>query len=789
MRTLARTVPRAIAGTSALSFRVRPCLHPCHLFAFALGVAVLQRLPALPDAGMCLFLMAASGFLLCRYPRHGILPAFIFGIMFAAWTAGAVLSQRLALVESGSRGEITAEITDLPQRSQDQWQFEAKILGSTDFPALTGRRVKLAWYRTDAVLVPGNIHRFEVTLRTPNGVYNPGGFDAEKRALQKRWAAQGYVRHAISADGHRVTIDRIRDALSGQIRRQIGDTKARFVSALALGDTRLLEDADWEILRRTGITHLIAISGFHVGIVALSAAWLAFGFYRILPGLGLHLPQPKAAAWAAIAASWAYTAFAGFALPTVRTALMIAVFMGCRLLARRCTVIHAVALSMAAMLLWDPLSILAPGFWLSFGGVILLVAFMPRQSGSGIFQPFLRAQWVASLGLLPLSLGFFGQTTLVGPLVNLLAIPWISLVVVPLALLGCLFAGIPPIAEGCWNAAAALMQWLWMLLQWLQALPWSSRILPEAGLPALLLAMLGVCLFLLPRQIPGRRFGPLLMLPMLFPGTDQIPEGQLRVAMMDVGQGTSVLVRTRHHALLYDAGPGIPGGFSRGETTVLPALRALNVRRLHRVVISHGDNDHAGGLAALRSGIAIDRIDASWQALPKQVPHRECLAGSHWQWDGVEFTYLWPVSGFDGEDNDRSCVLSIKSGQRRILLAGDISSAAEARLLERYGHELEAEVILVPHHGSAGSSSDPFIAAVRPRIALVSSGFQNRFRHPRREVIARYDSHGAVTVNTVETGWAELAGTPTGWEWARRSRFDDRRYWLRPAPEPAVTGY
>lgn len=789
MRAFARTVPRAIAGTCGVSSRVQPRLHPFHLFAFALGVAVLQRMPALPDAGLCLFLMAVSGFLFFRYPRHGMLPAFFFGALFAAWTASGVLSQRLALSESGSRGEITAAITDLPQRRQDQWQFEAEVIDSADFPALAGRRVKLAWYRTNAVLVPGNIHRFEVTLRTPNGVYNPGGFDAEQRALQKRWAAQGYVRHAISAEGHRVTIDRIRDALSGQIRRQIGDRQARFVSALALGDTRLLDDADWEILRRTGITHLIAISGFHVGMVALSAAWLVLAVYRVLPTLGLRLPQPKAAAWAAIAAAWAYTAFAGFALPTVRTALMIAVFMSCRLLGRRCTVIHAVALSMTAMLLWDPLAILAPGFWLSFGGVLFLVAFMPGQSGSGMLRPFLQAQWVASLGLLPLSLGFFGQTTLVGPLVNLLAIPWISLVVVPLALLGCLFAGIAPIAEGFWHSAAALMQWLWVLLQWLQALPWSSRMLPEAGLPALLLAMFGVCLFLLPRQVPGRRLGLLLMLPILFPKPDVIPEGQLRVAMIDVGQGTSVLVRTHRHALLYDAGPGLPGGFSRGESTVLPALRALDVQRLHRVVISHGDNDHAGGLAAIRNGIRVDHIEASRQALPKEIPYRECLAGDHWQWDGVEFAYLWPVSRHAGGDNDRSCVLSVKSGQRRILLTGDISSAAETQLLERYGNELNAEIMLVPHHGSAGSSSDPFIAAVRPRIALISSGFQNRFRHPRREVVARYRSHGALTVNSVETGWAELAGTPTGWAWTHRSRFDDRRYWLRATPEDAVTGY
>ncbi|MFZ9364198.1 MAG: ComEC/Rec2 family competence protein, partial [Arenimonas sp.] len=361
------------------------------------------------------------------------------------WSAGMALAQRLPVAESGGRGQIIAEIRDLPQQDRDQWQFEAEVRQSEEFPSLVGRRIKLAWYRTQTQLKPGDVRHLDVTLRTPNGVYNPGGFDAEQRALQKRWAAQGYVREEIGHLGHRITIDRFRDSLSGQIRRQLGDPRARFVTALALGDTRLLQDEDWELLRITGITHLIAISGFHVGMVALAAGWLVFGLYRLWPAFALRLPQPLATAWAAMLAAGLYTAIAGFALPTVRTALMIAAFMACRLLGRHCSVIQAVALSMAVMLLWDPISILTPGFWLSFGGVLLLIAFMPRQDGQGILRPFLRAQWVASFGLLPLTVGFFGQSTLIGPAVNLLAIPWISLVVVPLALLGCVFSGFPAI--------------------------------------------------------------------------------------------------------------------------------------------------------------------------------------------------------------------------------------------------------------------------------------------------------------------------------------------------------
>lgn len=789
MRAFARACARSTPGTPEVTQRAQPYLRPVNLFAFALGVAVLQRLPSLPDMGLSLFLMVLSALLFLRYRRVAVLAAFLFGAAFAAWSSGIALNQRLPMSESGTRGQVIAEITDLPQRDGNQWQFEAKIHRSGDFPSLVGRRIKLGWYRTDTLLRSGDIRHLEVTLRTPNGVYNPGGFDAEQRALQKRWAAQGYVRKEIGHVGQKNTIDRFRDALSGQIRRQLGEVTARFVTALALGDTRLLQDADWEVLRLTGITHLIAISGFHVGMVAMAAVWAVLFFYRLWPSLALRWPQPTATAWMAMLAAGMYAAFAGFALPTVRTALMISVFMTCRLLGRHCTVTHAVALSMAVMLLWDPISILTPGFWLSFGGVLLLIAFMPSEGGQGIFRPFMRAQCVASLGLLPLTIGFFEQTTVIGPLVNLLAIPWISLIVVPLALLGCLFSGVPVIAELFWQAGAMLMQVFWILLQWLQTLPWSSRTIPESSMAAVVIGLVGACLLLMPGQVPGSRMGALLLLPMLFPKMDYVPEGQLRVAMMDVGQGTAVLVRTKRHTLLYDTGAGLPGGFSRGQTTVLPALRALGVRHLDKVVVSHGDNDHAGGLTAVRDGVAIDRIDASWRALPANVPHHECLAGQYWQWDSVQFMYVWPILRSNDNDNDQSCVLWIRGAGRSLLLTGDISAEAEAQMLAHYGDWLRAEVLLVPHHGSAGSSSEAFIAAMKPRIALISSGFQNRFRHPRPDVLERYRNAGVHTVNTVDTGWAELAGTPEGWLWSRRTRLDDRRYWLRTPQEPSVNGY
>lgn len=766
-----------------MSFRAHrpsPC-RPTVLFAFAAGVALLQLLPALPDIPFGLFLLPALAVLL-RFPRLAVPAAVLCGLAFAGLSADGTLARRLPLQDSGGRGQALVRIVDLPRLGEDGWQFDAEIVESADFPRLHGERVKLAWYRTPERLASGDVWRFELLLRTPNGVRNPGGFDAELRALQKRWAAQGYVRGQARRVGNDGGNDALRERLSQRIAAALPGRDARFVRAFALGDTRFLQEDDWEVLRRTGITHLIAISGFHVGIVALFAIYGVSGLYRLFPALGLRLPRPMASTVAAVIAAGGYTALAGFAVPTVRTALMIAVFMAHRLLHRTGTVTQAVAMSMAAILLWDPFALLASGFWLSFGGVLALVAFMPRAE-AGLLTPFLRAQWICTLALLPLTLAFFGQVSLISPAVNLLAIPLISLVIVPLALIGCAFAFLPGLAAAFWGLSAWLMALFWQGLLWLQQWPGTAVFLPEAGLAAVLAAMLGAGLCLLPAGVPGRWLGLPLMLPLLYPALPDIHPQTVRVAMIDVGQGLSVLVRTRTHALLYDTGAGREKGFNRGESTVLPALRALGVGRLDKIVISHGDNDHAGGLSAIRNGIAVGRVEASGDAVSP------CRAGASWQWDGVRFSYLWPESAVAGSDNDASCVLRIEAGARTLLLTGDIGERAESALVERHGDGLRAELMTVPHHGSATSSTAEFLDAVHPQWALASSGFQNRFRHPRAEVVARYRERGATVLNSAAEGWVELAGGPDGWRLQRREREQARRYWSRPVPPEARDGH
>lgn len=759
---------------------------PSTLFAFCLGAACLQLSPALPHLEIGIFLLLSAAAVILRWQVATLPAALLMGVAFAAVAADLHLRRQLPMDGSGRSGEVIAEISGLPERDGRDWRFEARVRASADFPMLPSRTVRLTWYRSAARLRPGDLWRMQVKLRVPNGTRNPGGFDAEKRAFEKHWVAQGYVRAGEAVQiGSLFSIDRIRDHLSQKMALALGPERARFVQSLAIGDTRNLTDGDWDMLRRTGITHLIAISGFHVGIVALAGAWLVFGLYRVLPGLGLMLARPQAMALAAIAAAWLYAGIAGFAVPTVRTALMIGVFMTCRLLMRQVTVVHTVAVSMVVMVCFDTLALLSPGFWLSYGGVLLLLLFMPRSAEQGLLRPFLRAQWVCTLGLLPLTVAFFGQTTLIGPMVNLLAIPWISMAVVPLALLGSVFAGMPAISGAIWQMAAWLMEVLWRIVVWAGQSPVAARFVPEPSMVSVLAAVLAALMLLMPKNLPGKWLGVLLFFPLLWPKLPDVPHGSFHIAMIDVGQGLSVLVTTRQHALLYDAGAGRAGGYSQGGSVIVPALRAKGLERLDVVVVSHGDSDHAGGLPAVRESIAIASLQASEGALPGH--YRRCRAGSAWTWDGVEFRYLWPDVGLMDDDNDRSCVLQIGTGSHRVLLTGDISTKVESLLAETHASALQSDVLFAPHHGSKSSSSAAFIDLVDPDVVLISSGFQNRFRHPNEQVLRRYQERGADVVNSADNGWAELAVSPDGWSWRHRERIDRMRYWQRSVTEVAVS--
>ncbi len=720
------------------------------------GIGACLLLPGLLPWLLLVVLFAVGFGCWLRVDRLRVLGAMLCGFGLAGLHASATLAAQLPTAMEHSEVIVEGRIVELPQSEPRRTRFRFRVDRSSSQPAaLRGKLLQLAWYdQNPAVrdLQAGTRWRLTLKLRAPRGLRNPGGFDSEKYALAQRVAATGYVRdtslarHLSAPRG----IDAWRDAMSQRIASSIPQASSRFIRALALGDTRDLDDTDWEILRATGLTHLIAISGFHVGLVAGFFALLASALWRLVPSLARRLPRPHASAMAALIGASGYAAVAGFALPTVRTVLMIAVIVVARLWRRPQRASESLALAAIVLLVIDPLALLAPGFWLSFVGVGWLLWCLPHGS-QNVLKDFLSAQGVATLGLLPLTVVLFGQASLAGPLANLVAVPWWSLVVVPLSLIGTSLDALHVGWGGwSWQLAAQAFDLTWPLFDRLGSSGIALWWLPEARRFALPLALLGTFWLLLPRGVPGKPLAMLLWLPLLWPQRDLPKRGEVEIVVIDVGQGLSVLVRTTTHALLYDMGPAVKDGFDAGERAVIPALHALGVRGIDAAVVSHGDNDHAGGFDAVRRMFPINTVLAP-AGSPTVATHR-CIAGNTWRWDGVTFRFLHPPPHFPYLKNESSCVLRIETAHGAALLTGDIGDVVERDLVRLDTRDVQADVVLMAHHGSGGSSDADFVTATGARYAIASAGYGNRFRHPKAEVVSRWQRAGAKAISTLDQG-------------------------------------
>lgn len=739
---------------------------------FLAGICMAILAPALPPVWLRWVALSAGVLLWLATPRWCWLGALLAGFGWTCLHAGWGLDQQLAAHREAQEITVTGVVSSLPQHEVRRTRFQLRLDVGADLPAeLRGHTLQVSWYDDFGATEPGprmQVHagerwRLNLRLRAPRGLVNPGGFDAEKHALAQGIAANGVVRPSPAPQRLEAAagLGAWRERMAARIAAQVPAASSRYVQALALGDTRGLGEGDWQVLRATGLTHLIAISGFHVGMVALCAAWLVAGIWRLLPWCGRYCPRPQAVAIGALFGATAYAAVAGFGLPTVRTVLMVAVVVLARLGRRPVDVAGALALAALVVLWLAPLSVLSAGFWLSFAGVAWLLWCLPERAHW--LRSFLSAQRVATLGLLPLTVMLFGQASAIGPLANLVAIPWWSLVVVPLALIGtaleAIYSGAGVLA---WRASAWCFDLSWPLFQMLGSARYSLWWLPEPVWFALPLALLAAVWLLLPAGVPGKCLAVLLWLPLCLPWRDRPRAGEFELVTLDVGQGLAVLLRTRHHTLLFDTGPAVADGFDAGERVVVPALRALGVLRLDRVVISHGDHDHAGGLGAVRSVLPPAEVLMPPGLALSAGAAAACEAGQGWQWDGVLFEFLHPTQGFPYLGNESSCVLRVQGTYGAALLTGDIGQVIEQRLLKQMPAKLRAEVVLVAHHGSGGSSSHAFVAATDARLALISSGHGNRFGHPRYDVVARWQRSGAEVLTTAGSGalqvWLGKAG-------------------------------
>lgn len=752
-----------------------PLATPSVALALLAGAGGALALPEVAPRGIAVAVMvlgAVAGWRLARARWTG---ALLLGFGLASLHAAHALAIQLPSTPVKQDAWLTGQVAELPRVEPRRTAFAFEV-DDGDGP-VAGRTIRLSWYGArDApppVVHAGERWRFRVRMRAPRALRNPGAPDGEMHAFADRVAAVGYVR-AGERLGVATGLQGWRDAASARIAAAVPGPGSRFVRALALGDTRFLADGDWTVLRADGLTHLIAISGFHVGMVAGVAAFVVRLLWWTWPGLGRRVPARVVAALAGTAAAAGYAAASGFSLPTVRTLLMIAVVALAQCVRRTLPATQVLATAAIAMLLVDPLAMLSAGFWLSFGGVCWLLWCMPR-GGSSALRDLVRAQGVATVGLLPLTVVLFGQASLAGPVANLVAVPWWSLVVAPLSVAGVGLDAIHPAAGAAlWRLAAWCFDAAWPLFARLASTPLSLWYLPEASPAAVLLALAAAAWWLMPRGTPGKLLASVLWLPLLWPDTHAPAAGEVELTAVDVGQGLSVLVRTRSHALLYDMGPAVPDGFDAGERSVVPVLHARGLARLERLVVSHADLDHVGGLDAVRREIPAGGLQApAGSGVDGATP---CVAGEAWRWDGVRFVFLHPPPAFPYLANDASCVLRIEAAHGSVLLTGDISAIVEQRLLAEDPAGVRADVVFVAHHGSRHSSDEAFVRATGAREAVFSTGHANRFRHPNGQVVERWRAAGARTWNTADTGALTLRSGAAGFEVvAERERH--RRLW------------
>ncbi|MGF6772847.1 competence protein ComEC [Paraburkholderia sp. GAS199] len=873
---------------------------------FALGVIVLQRQAVLPGwagwsaltLGLFIALAVSAWSLVCGSPpvsAAGVAPAAqrgkrfwlaLFGRLstarvrlvvgwtalcfaaacagfgYAAWRAQVRLATSLPVAWEGRDLDVSGSIKSLPSRDDEgaHFLFEVDSVDSIDPADRRGvafpRVIQLAWIDADRPpprLEPGARWKLSVRLKRPHGNANFGVRDSEVSLLARNVRATGYVSapaHATRLRGYAgglgVMVNGWRDALRERIDSVLADAPHRgIVVALAVGAQDEVSAADWLLMRATGTSHLVAISGLHIGFAAGLAGWLAGALWRRSGFVGrnwpLLLPAPIVSVSAGALFAALHAALAGFNVPAQRALWMAGVLALAFVSGRNLPRSVVLAWALGLVLLLDPWAVLSAGFWLSFCAVAAILFAMSGQPrvqdhaqrgeqrhGDNPHGRFARmktallhgllvtkerlrgaaqVQFAVTIALAPLTVYWFAQVPLIGPLANAFAIPWVSVLVTPAVLAGVALPA--PVDAYAFHLAHRLLDSLCMGLQTLAGPAWAVWRLPQPGGWTLAAAALGVGWMLAPRGWPLRWAAPFTWLPLLLPASPGPQHGSVRLTALDIGQGSSVLVETAHHSLLFDAGPG-PESTHAGERIVVPFLQAHGVTALDTLVISHADSDHSGGAPAVLESIDVRQLlaalapsNALWdEARRRKAETLPCAAGQRWQWDGVEFAMLWPDAGpLQGKPNAHCCVLRVSvmeapasaapdqtrgspASRTAALLAADIEAPVERVLIARDREALRAQVLVVPHHGSKTSSTEPFLDSIEPLIALFQVGYRNRFHHPNAGVFERYkarqielarsDTDGAVRVD-MEPGARNGSGAVLTLE---RYRDTQRRYWM-----------
>lgn len=744
---------------------------------FLSGNVLVQQFSVLP-AGYCLLLVMLSAGLLIKLKQFRV--AFVpLGFVWATLTAHQYLAQRLPAELEGLELTVAGVVADLPKADTNRCRFDFKL---EDGPPGVPELVRLSWYHSEQCVKAGQHWRFKVKLKRVHSVYNPGGLDYERVLFAEGIGATGYIRDSAAAvllsQAGWWSLDALRQTIADRLASQwpAQPQITAMLKALTIGDGSGISAADWEVFRKTGTIHLMVISGSHIGLIA---GLIYFSALKLWAWSGRLQPSPpKFAAVTALLGALGYALLAGFSIPVQRAFIMLSVAFLAIISQRNTRPMQVLAMALMAVLLAEPLAVLAPGFWLSFIAVFIIIYLTAgRMAWNKPWLAALKLNCLTSLAMTPLLLTITPQISLIAPLVNMVAVPLVSLLIVPLSLLTIISLYILPfLAEWLCFIDQCLIKVMMQLLTSLAHWPYATVVMAQPPLGYLVLALLGAALLLAPPALPGRRLGWVLTIPALCFVPDKPHYGAVHFTLLDVGQGLASVVRTANHTLVYDTGAKFSSAGDSGKTVILPFLWQQGIGSIDTLVVSHGDNDHIGGAESLLEAVAVSRTLTSVpENLGGQFKPQKCQAGQSWIWDGVAFNMLSPETSLGSENND-SCVLKITTPKSALLLTGDIETLAESRLVEKYGAKLQSDVLIAPHHGSKTSSGMAFLHAVKPKLVLIPAGYRNPFGHPHASVLKRYKSIGAQWKTSAEGGAINVQLGPDH-ALVETYRETQRKYW------------
>lgn len=733
------------------------------LIAYSLGVLAIVFAPTLPNAEFCVGAVIMGSVVLWRHRRCGfILLAFCIGFSWATYRAQMILHFHIPAESINKPVLITGEITDILQKDLLHTRFDFQLL-QWENKSIKGH-FQLNWYEKFPQLRVGEVWRFSVKVKPPHGLENPGEFDYQRALFFSGVQATGYIVNRqpttlLAYHPWHHPINYCRQQIIQMIAQSVENPDlAAFLASLTTGSRMLMNAAQERVFEDTGMSYLIVVSGLHISIIASLIYFMVNFIWRKMPKLLIYCPAQRVANYGALLGAWFYGLLAGLTLPTQRALIMISVWIFSSLNFRSITFTRRLLIAVLLIIILQPFSLLTASFWLSFIAIAIvgyLLCARIHFHSSPISQ-WLWLQFAIVIGLLPLTLFYFQKIAYLTVIANLIALPWVELLMVP----GCVLAAF---IYFCWHSMGhwfflglSYLAWpIWWYLHYLSQLSQFIGYLAVDSLVLLASGQIAIALLLAPRGWPWRWLGVIWALPLLYPRTMLPARGELWMTLLDVGQGLSVLVETAHHRLIFDAGPRF-NQIDAGEQIVAPYLHYRHAQSIHDLVVSHGDNDHIGGSAALLKYFRVNEVLTS---VPERFASRDaktavihCAAGQAWQWDEVQFQILSPPQDEAYQGNNSSCVLKITAQNQAILLTGDIEKPREKWLLSQYPQQLSATILVAPHHGSRTSSSQAFVEAVRPRYVLFPVGYYNRYKFPASLVLNRYQQLGAALLSTADVG-------------------------------------